>query len=249
MAHLMGMIPLLNELVMQEKRLASSGHPDPSAFRFVRQQITEWIGLTNLQISSTASEMDCEEERADQVATYLVQQANGREQKLTVASLTVGALTSIISIALFARKSNSDALNALGIGGGAAGAGLGLGILLVKQKVPFQHPRNPLGDLWTGPDTSSIFPPLVWAFLNQPTQPGHPSSSVRRQLLERWNDLGQLGTTPGKEQTRLRALFFGTGGTYTADELQIRANMLDQLESEINLIKQDLATLQLDVLH
>jgi len=47
------------------------------------------------------------------------------------------------------------------------------------------------------------------------------------------------------EQLSLRdagktALYFGEGGKYTADELDDRSSMLDQLEAMISLMKKDL---------
>jgi hypothetical protein len=41
----------------------------------------------------------------------------------------------------------------------------------------------------------------------------------------------------------LYSLFFGEGGEYTAEHLMNRANMHDQIEAHINLMKQDLKLL------
>lgn len=39
------------------------------------------------------------------------------------------------------------------------------------------------------------------------------------------------------------ALFFGKGGQYTSETLKARARMLDQLQANITLMKQDLTKL------
>lgn len=42
-------------------------------------------------------------------------------------------------------------------------------------------------------------------------------------------------------------LYFGEGGKYSAEQLSTRADMLDQLESHINLMKQDLRKLSIEI--
>ena len=42
-------------------------------------------------------------------------------------------------------------------------------------------------------------------------------------------------------------MYFGNGGQYGADELDNRADMLDQTESYVTLMKQDLKTLMAEI--
>ncbi|HEY6260161.1 MAG TPA: hypothetical protein VIW47_01110, partial [Nitrospiraceae bacterium] len=49
------------------------------------------------------------------------------------------------------------------------------------------------------------------------------------------------------EQRRI-ALFFGEGGSYEIEDLRARAAMLDLLESDINLMSQDLERLMEEIL-
>ncbi len=48
------------------------------------QRINQRINISSLEVSSVASEMDCEEERVDQIATYLKGKEDGAETKLTL---------------------------------------------------------------------------------------------------------------------------------------------------------------------
>jgi hypothetical protein len=50
-----------------------------------------------------------------------------------------------------------------------------------------------------------------------------------------------------KHRAELRDRFFGTGGRYNSDELTNRANMYEQLNSEINLMLQDLKDLSFEI--
>ncbi|MCC5917712.1 MAG: hypothetical protein JJU02_10360 [Cryomorphaceae bacterium] len=57
----------------------------------------------------------------------------------------------------------------------------------------------------------------------------------------------KLSPTIEKRIEIVYALFFGEGGKYTADQLTNRANMHDQIEAQINLMKQDLKLLALEL--
>jgi hypothetical protein len=54
-------------------------------------------------------------------------------------------------------------------------------------------------------------------------------------------------TQKEKKKEKVYTLFFGEGGKYTADQLTNRANMHDQIEAQINLMKQDLKLLALEL--
>jgi len=59
--------------------------------------------------------------------------------------------------------------------------------------------------------------------------------------------LGKLPTPKEKKREEVYTLFFGEGGEYTAGPLTNRANMHDQIEAQINLMKQDLKLLSFEL--
>src|SRR5690606_8233450 len=133
----------------------------------------------------------------------------------------------------------SSASSALQIGvaagGGVTSAGLGLGSLWVHPTMEYLHPRNLLADLWNGPSTSTVYPPLVWAYLTRPEFPTTGGPSIRANVVRRWRELGN----PGSDAATL----FGPGGVYDADALRARAGMLDQVRAEVMLLDQEVAEL------
>lgn len=210
------------------------------------QTINQRINIASLEISATASEMDCEEERAEQIANYLKSKESDTETLLTVSAITVGATGAIISGMLLINGDTGNTPDYIGLGAGITEAFLGLGILLNKRKVNFYHHRNALRDLWEGHEVSKVFPTSVWYYLNyyDTNEPSKPS--LRYQILDKWMSFEQLADASSNKKENLLKLFFGDGGKYTAEQLKNRADMYDQLEAYISLMKQELKTLAIE---
>lgn len=212
----------------------------------LKQKIDQRINLSSLEISAVASEMDCEEERTSQIATFLRKREDELESKLTVGAIIVGAAGTIVTAALVNRNSG-HAADYTGIISGILETGFGVGIWLNKQKIDFYHQRNALKVIWEGRETSENFPPSVWYYLTyfDPQQPDN--NSFRFQILEKWMNFGQISEVKSHKRRELLDIYFGEGGRYTSEQLTNRANMYDQLESYINLMKQDLKNLSIQV--
>lgn len=242
-ANAIGLLDDLTEFVKLKKIYKSSPSNDKRLEIIeLSQKIYQRINFSSLEISSVASEMDCEEERADQIATYLKAKEDDAETKLTVGAIVVGAAGAITAGILLANGGAGSTPEFIGIGSGLTEATLGVLILINKRKVNFYHSRNALKDIWTGPQTSSIFPASVWYYLNY-QNPDTKGQSLRQQLVDKWLGFGQIADTKEKNKEKVYNLFFGEGGKYTADQLTNRANMHDQIEAQINLMKQDLKLL------
>jgi hypothetical protein len=246
-ANAIGLLDLLTEYVNLKKNYKVS----PTLEKRIEivelsQKINQRINISSLEISAVASEMDCEEERADQIATYLKGKEDDAETKLTVGAIVVGAVGAITAGVLLAKGDAGNAPEFIGIGAGLTEATLGVMILLNKRKVEFYHSRNALKDIWFAPETSTIFPQSVWYYLTY-EKPNGSTKSIRQQLVDKWLGFGQIADTKEKNKEKIYSLFFGEGGKYTADQLTNRANMHDQIEAQINLMKQDLKLLALEL--
>ncbi|GGE13750.1 hypothetical protein [Sphingobacterium cellulitidis] len=203
----------------------------------LKQAIDQKINTSSLEISAISSEMDCEEERTSQVANYLEGKIQEKESKLTVAAIVVGALGAILTEGVIKEETAS---HVVGISTGVAEATFGVMMLLNDEKTDFFHKRNALKDVWFGASTSKNFPAAVWYYLNYSSPENGIKTSLREQIIQKWSSFGQI--TKGSEEEMLE-LYFGEGGEYTSEQLENRADMYDQLESNINLMKQDLKAL------
>ncbi|RZF61859.1 hypothetical protein [Sphingobacterium corticibacterium] len=204
----------------------------------LKQRIDHKINMASLEVSAIASEMDCEEERTSQVANYLKGGESELESKLTVAAIVVGAAGAITTGGVI---KNETASNTVGIATGITEASLGLIMLFNNRKIDFYHERNALREVWKGKKVSSNFPPSVWYYLNY-NDPTNETPSVRMQIIDKWKNFGQISE---EENASIEQIYFGNGGKYTTEQLANRADMYDQLESHITLMKQDLKSLSL----
>lgn len=241
-AKLIGATELLNSYFDALQRYQQdAGVDNRLAILEFRQQIVYRINVVSLEVGSVASELDCELERARQVADFLLAKKGDREKKLTVGAIVVTAAGAVLTSFL---KTKEFAADRIGIVTGLVGAGLGVMALTGDRKVSYEHPENALADIWYNPATSKIFPPHIWKFLGMPLSDSSQQKTLRNRLIADWQKLGQLPPNSQMEELQEAAnLYFGKGGIYNADQLNNRANMLDQLAAAINLLTQDLRLL------
>jgi hypothetical protein len=217
--------------------LSSALQEQPRSER-TRMLAVERLALARLGIAATAAELECERERAEQAADALSRTKSNQAQALTIGSIGTAAATSIASVFLSTRNASAAAQESVAVGGGAVTAGLALASLYVHPSVPFQTPRNLLAPLWTGPETTPLYPPLVWTYLSRPEFSNDRRRSIRENLVERWRREAGLD-----HDASLAALLFGSGGDYDVDALRARAEFLDEVAAEVHLESQDLASL------
>ncbi|MGN0003702.1 MAG: hypothetical protein ACI35V_09750 [Sphingobacterium composti] len=203
----------------------------------LKQAIDHQINNASLVISAVSSELDCEEERVSQIAHYISEKQGTQESKLTIGAIVLGATGAILTGGVI---KNDKASNAVGISTGIAEAGLGLTMLFNKRKIDFYHERNILQDIWEGPAVSKLFPSFIWYYLNSEDI---NKNSLRKDIIDKWSQFGQID----ENSKDIADLYFGKGGKYTVDDLENRADMYDQLESQIYLLKQKLMTLAQEI--
>lgn len=239
MANALGLIPDLTRYVSLKKHLEASDLEKRVDILELKQRIEHRINIASLEVSAIASEMDCEEERTSQVANYLKGSESNTESKLTIAAIVVGATGAIATGGVI---KNDNASNTVGIATGITEASLGLMMLFNSRKIDYYHKRNALREVWEGKPISSNFPPFVWYYLNY-TDPNKDIPSIRQAIIDKWKHFGQIEEEDDGQS--IPAIYFGDGGKYTTEQLVNRADMYDQLESHITLMKQDLKALSL----
>ncbi len=213
----------------------------------LRQKINNRIDLTSLEISAVTAELDCEEERINQIASFLKEKEMQAETKLTVGSIILGSLSAIATAVLVGTHDEGVTGDVIGISVGVADALIGVLILTNHRKIELKHSRNVLREIWLATETSSVYPPSIWYYLNY-ANPNHAGEiSLREQLINNWKSFGQVNASKSTTDNRKLEIYFSDGGKYTTDQLENRANMYDQIESTIKLMKQDLRNLTLNI--
>lgn len=236
-----GLAPALRQL----QRAHAGPAPTKAAYQvFGRQR--EALVLRVVQAAGDAErvmeELECERQRADQAAIVLQRRQTRRMNHFTVGSLLLGAASGTISATLQDKDTNLR-LTVLTAG---FSAGLGVGTLLVNPPLSYPIRRNLLASTWYRYPRPALYPPGLWAVLNQvragraDSDAPAPTQTIRR----RW---AQYDGLSGSRAAAQEALYFGAGGSYHLDDLHTRSAMLTQLEVATRLINQDLQKLLVEV--
>ncbi|UVT19868.1 MAG: hypothetical protein H8K03_19125 [Nitrospira sp.] len=113
---------------------------------------------------------------------------------------------------------------------------------LVSSHIPALRLREVMPPDW------ALISPSVWRHLTRSLREDSEEYSLREFLILRWWQDGRFVEVGSEREKRRIALFFGDGGSYYVEDLRARAAMLDLLESDINLMSQDLERLLGEIL-
>ncbi|MDB4990126.1 MAG: hypothetical protein JWN04_5304, partial [Myxococcaceae bacterium] len=234
-----GLEPLLAETLREQAR-----HPDSLSFDMLdqRQQISSLRGSLESQLASVLFEIDCTGDTLEDLVHEFDRAEHVRELKLTIASLVTGAVAGVVAGVWDAsdREGNGPPITAA-IGAGAT-ASLGVAAFLPRPRpVYFEHLRNVLSPIVQGDDPSHIYPTFVFRLLTLPMIDG--SATPAQELGQLWRKLLDQAM-PHHGRAQAEALLFGKGGTYAKTLLEVRATMLDQLESRVGALYRDLELLE-----
>lgn len=241
-ADVMHVLPLLNRLALLEHT-----HDVDEAER-ARRKLINRVQLATLEVSSLVAELECEVHRADEVQDRLKYAQYTRSMSQTILSVVIGGLVNVMTGGLGLVTGAGDTAHIISVAGGILEVLFGTSANFAKVRQEFRHPHNHLERLWTGEDIRDYYPPRIWQFLTIPNSRDHQGRSLRDVLIEAWQEQGRVGKHDSRQARERERLLFGTGGLYDADDLHIREAMLQQLESSIQLMHQDLETLLREVL-
>lgn len=208
---------------------------EKNQYVLLKQNITARLLLAQSQLEAVAGELDCEGERSDLAASYLDGINSKRNTKLTVASVIVGALTTVGTVIV----SGKTGQTMVGVGGGLLSAGLGAMTISPKgKKVEFYHERNLLQSIWKEPAVNTEYPVFVWKMLQDKQFSNNKQLTLAQSIKNRWLQF----EFDGEIKENQEILLFGRGGFYHADDLHTRSAMINQLQSTIRSVFQDLAS-------
>jgi len=239
-ANACGVLPLLLNMYELEEQMLS----DPSVkseYSQKKLQIMARLNLVATEVASMETELSCERDRCQQVINYLSEKENLKIRRSTVASIVMGAITTIGT----GLTSDQNQIKTIAIVGGTLTALLGLRTLFVRNEIEFTHKRNVLSDIWYKRNTSATYPLSIWYVLSEKYFTDDLQYPMTYHIQQRWQS--QLETfSPAKTQ-KMEKLLFGEGGNYGIQELRIRENMLSLIQVGVSLTNHDLKLLMLEI--
>ncbi len=245
-AEIIGVLELIQktQALEAEDRLMQ-GETMPRLFE-LRQYLSNQLMTTFFQVSTVASLIDCEAIRANHVANTLAEVRDQRARRYESTAIVGDALIGIVGGALTLVAKDTAAAIAE-IFGGTMATGFGLAAGFVAEEHEFRDPQNFLRELWEAPQTPTLFPAIVWRFLNWPLIEEPEHSTRREVLIAEWRDDGFIAKVGTMD--RRTTLLFGEGGIYEIEDLRVRAQMLEELKTYVNMMVQQLHLLSQEVLN
>ena len=239
-SRIMGITELIQEIHTLKREEAQNIEGARERWLEARQQLSDFLLMTTLEISSVTAEADCEQTRTQHVATALTEALVKRVERQTLIAILGDAMIGVVAGGLSLGLLDTASAVAA-IFGGLVTTGFGLAASFDGSEEQFQHERNLLRDIWEGSEESDLFPASVWAFLNAPSgEKGEGETTRREQLIADWRKHNWLGEPQSEIEERRVELFFGKGGTYGIEELNSRAQMLGLLKTYVGLMNQHL---------
>lgn len=211
------------------------------------QHINQLVSIASLEILSFTSEINCEEVHLAQIAEYLVGIEDKVETKLTISAIVVGGIGAVATGFTVLKGIEGNMTDYIGIATGITETTLGIMALRNSKTVEIYHEKNVLQDIWEGQHSSTLFPKSIWYYLNY----HNPmcitkNESIREHIIKEWECLDQVNNTNSLKANKLNGIYFESGGKYTLEQLENRANMLSHLKAHINQMKQDLNLLAIE---
>jgi hypothetical protein len=205
--------------------LLSSGSDRPLASDGLSpesRQIAEIIGVMDLVRETRALEV-ADTPLPDQAKQRLVEARQHLSDRLVMIFFEVNSVTGRVDFGL-----------AAGLTGG---------------EHAFSHPEqtNLLRELWEAPQVPTMFPISVWRFLNWPLSEEADYRTRRDELIAEWRYDGLISES--SQLDRRATLFFGTGGTYSIDDLRARAQMMEVIKTSLSVMMQYLYLFSQEVLN
>jgi hypothetical protein len=233
LAHALNLDKELEQLT--ELRDEHSIIKDSILYLATQQKIEQKVLNALVEIDALVAEFDCEGERCDQLKELLGGMNSKRDNKLTVASIVIGALSAVADACI----SNDGWNKGVAIGAGVIGAGLGWATLSPKGKrLILKHKRNHLRAIWEEKN-SSEFPPIVWYMLNDTRFTNSQQSTMLRNIRKRWLTFTFEDDIKGAN----KSVLFKSEGVYTEDLLETRSQIVGQLKATTQLLNQNFSSL------
>lgn len=232
-----GLEPVLARM-LRDRRL---GAAHDAAFVARRQAVAMQLASLSSQLEASVFAADCLGDDSESLLSDLEQRSSGREIRLTVASIVVGAAAAVGIGIWELQDDESHARTGVAIGSGVVAGALGIAAFVDRPTpIVVEHSRNLLAPIARGEDPDHVLPTFVLRMLTLPAVDG---SNPREELLRHFDAILDEAVA-ADERGRAEDLIYGAGGVYSPEVLFARERMLDEVETAIAAISRDVELLQ-----
>lgn len=208
-----------------------------------KQKILQSILFAQSDIYATESELRCYEDRFSEIINELKESENEIVRNNSFIAILVGGIGTLLDGA----TADQFELNRFVIV--TSGTLITYFSYLAYEPivvVDFKPKSTVLKDLGTNPTISGSFSYPIWFLLTR--NYSDTDLTKREYLLKRWESNGYLGKD-GRNQERLKDLYFGNGGISTIKEIENRKEMIIETLVVIDLLQQVIRGLEAELMY
>jgi hypothetical protein len=242
-AQLIGVLPELTQL---RTLTASSAPVDRWQLLWLHQRISEQVMAASLQVDATIAQIDNEISRANELRGYLSDRRDNTVNRLNLLGVIIGGGVGATAAGLGYSDSLTKPAAVVGVAGGVLSAGLALGGIHAQsgKTSPFEFNSNMLAEFFDRPALSnSLYPAILWTFLNQPTIYGPLELTRKQQLVQNWVQVKRIDSLSNKDKIDHVTSEPSQHYQLSIDDLEDRAAMLQDVRARISFLKRDLGSL------
>jgi hypothetical protein len=216
----------------------------------VRQEITERVLATSLDIDSVTAVIDSEVEQIRGIRADLQAKRDKAQNIINVASILTGGVAGAITSAMQFKPSTVNLGNGIGVAGGAGSVVLSIVGMRMQggRKSLGNSPRMLARFFGRQPDATeaipSGYPEGVWAHLNS-AEPSQPNMGTRReQLIAKWRSEGRInqdGSPKGDRRIEAMSSNISQLRKLSISEMSDRVTMLLDVRATVSLMKRGLS--------
>ena len=215
----------------------------------LRLQITEGIQAASLDVGDVIAEIGYEQAQVMETRDRLSGAKDAKVNKLTLAGIIIGSGSSAIGNAMGLDNATVRAGLIVQVVGGVGGIFFSIWALRVQGgKASLGMAPNMLAPLLgRQSETSSIYPPDVWAYLNA-VPPANPrvKTTWKDELIAEWVKLGRIdqpGSASAQPKIDRLTSEISKPVQLSIDDLTDRNAMLSDVRSRVSLMQRDLRDL------
>lgn len=246
-----GVTPLIERLYRLPERDRGVGGTMSLEALSLRQEITEVVLGSSLDVDGVIAEIDSELAQMSAIRAELEARRDHAIGLNAIANIVTSGATGLVGTALQFKNSTTNLGNVIGVAG--AGISTVLSIIGLRQQRGGHRALgvapNLLAKLFDKkPEFHSDYPEEVWTYLNA-VPPAEPGKETRRaSLIKHWTELGRIEpieTPKGQRRIELLTTSISQQRSLTIDLLDDRGAMLTDVRAQVSLIKRDLSKLML----
>jgi hypothetical protein len=215
-----------------------------------RQEITEKVLAASLDVDSVNAVIDSEVEQIRGIRADLEAQRVKAQNIINIASIVTGGVAGAITSAFQFKPSTVNLGNGIGVAGGAGS------VVLSIVGMRMQGGGRSLGDsprmlarfFGRQPDAPealpSIYPEVVWTYLNSAASSQPNTETRREQLITKWRSEGRInqdGSPKGERRMEAMSSNISQLRKLSISEMSDRVTMLLDVRARVSLMKRGLS--------